>query len=278
MDLGAKYPVKSLNKALRILDAIGRSPTGVNVPVVSKELRIGKSTAHRLVTTLRQHDLVWLDPRTSKYTLGAKILGWSNLLVKQNLLLRHGLPILQELVKVCRETAHLGVLEGSEVLCVAQFESMGKLRMSEGVGNRMPAHSTSLGKALLATLSDSELDELYGDVHTLKAVNPHTITDKQRLKKHLQKVREEGIAYEFEENESGVVCVGTIVRDFTTRPIAAMNISMPAQHLLGENLIKFKDHLIKAAARLSKELGYDPDGAHLTHVGTTLVALEQQTS
>lgn len=261
-NLEAKYPVKALTKALRILDAVAKSPTGANVAAMSKELKIGKSTVHRLVATLRQYDLVWLDPGTLNYTLGARILGWSDVLMKQNLLLRHGLPILQELVNVCRETAHLAVLEGSEVLYVAQFESMGRLRMSEGVGNRMPAHSTSLGKALLATLSDTEIDELYRNVSTLKALSPHTITDKQRLKEHLRKVREDGIAYEFEESESGVVCIGTVVRNFTAGPIAAMSISIPTQHLPGETLVRLKDHLIKAAARLSRELGYDPDRSY----------------
>jgi len=258
--LGAKYPVKSLNKALRILDAIGTSPGGASVAAISKELKIGRSTVHRLVTTLRQQDLVWLDPNAPKYTLGAKILGWSSLLMKQNLLLRHGLPILRGLVNVCRETAHLGVLEGSDVLCVAQYESTRKLRMSEGIGNRMPAHSTSLGKALLATLSDVEIDELYRNVSTLKAVNPHTITDKERLKEHLQRVRKDGIAYEFEENESGVMCIGTVVWDFAAKPLAAMSIAIPTRHLLGENLIRLREHLMEAAARLSRELGYDPGG------------------
>jgi len=253
----AKYPVKSLAKALRLLDTVGRYHEGTSIATLSRELKMGKSTVHRLLATLREFDLVWLDPNTSNYALGARILRWSDLLVKQNLLIRHGMPILRELVNISRETANLAVLEGTEILYVAQIESMERLRMSEAIGNRVPAHCTSLGKALLACLPDQEVDRLYGKLERLEAVTANSITDKQRLKEHLQKVRQDGVAYDFEENAVGVVCMGTVVRNHTALPVAAMSISMPIQRLRGENLVAFKEHLLKAANRLSSELGYE---------------------
>ena len=256
-NIPARYPVKSLAKALRLLDTVGRHQNGTSIAVLSKELKMGKSTVHRLLATLREFDLVWFDPSTTNYALGARILRWSDLLVKQNLLVRHGMPILRELVNICRETANLAVLEGTEVLYVAQFESMERLRMSEAIGNRVPAHCTSLGKALLATMPDQEFDELYAKFDTLEAITAHTITEKQRLKEHLQKVRQDGVAYDFEENEIGVVCMGAVVKNHNRQPVAAMSISMPIQRLRGENLVSFKEHLLKAASRLSAELGYD---------------------
>ena len=256
-NIPAKYPVKSLAKALRLLDTVGKHQNGTSIAVLSKELKMGKSTVHRLLATLREFDLVWFDANTSNYALGARILRWSDLLVKQNLLVRHGMPILRELVNSCHETSNLAVLEGTEVLYVAQFESMARLRMSEAIGNRVPAHATSLGKALLATLPDEQFDELYGNVETLEAITAHTITDKQRLREHLQKVRQDGVAYDFEENEVGVVCMGTVVKNHTRQAVAAMSISLPIQRLRGENLVAFKDQLMKAANRLSAELGHD---------------------
>ena len=256
-NIAAKYPVKSLAKALRLLDTVGRYHEGTSIAALSRELKMGKSTVHRLLATLREFDLVWLDPNTSNYALGARILRWSDLLVKQNLLVRHGMPILRELVATCRETSNLAVLEGTEILYVAQFESMERLRMSEAIGNRVPAHATSLGKALLATLPDQEVERLYQKVDILQAITAHTITDKRRLKEHLEKVRQDGVAYDFEENEVGVVCMGTVVRNHTYQPVAAMSISMPIQRLRGENLVAFKEHLLKAATRLSAELGYE---------------------
>ena len=216
----AKYPVKSLAKALRLLEFLGKPQEGTSIAVLSKELKIGKSTVHRLLATLREFDLVWLDPTTSNYALGARILRWSDLLVRQNLLIRHGLPILRELMNTSRETANLAVLEGNEVLYVAQCESNERLRTSEAVGTRAPAHSTSLGKVLFAMLPEEHFDEVYKNTESLERVTPNTITERSRLKVHLQKVRQEGVAYDFEENVIGVVCIGTVVRDFAGKPVA----------------------------------------------------------
>jgi IclR family transcriptional regulator, KDG regulon repressor len=254
----AKYPVKSLAKALRILEAVGRFQHGTSIAALSKELRMCKSTVHRLLATLREFDLIWFDPSTSQYALGSRILRWSDLLVRQNLLVRHGLPVLRDLVDAGRETANLAVLDGSEVLYVAQVECMERLRMSEAVGTRQPAHSTALGKALLATLTEHEVEQLYGKIGAFKSLTFNTITDPRRLKEHLRKVRREGVAYDFEENVIGVVCMGAVVRNFSGKGIAAMSISLPIQRLRGDNLITLKEHLLDAVDRLSTELGYNP--------------------
>jgi len=255
----AKYPVKSLAKALRLLDALGRPDNGASIAALSKELKMGKSTIHRLLATLREFDLVWFDPTTANYALGARILRWSDLLVRQNLVIRHGWPILRELVQACHETASLGVLEGTEVVFIARCESTQRLRMSEQVGSRNPAHCTALGKAMLAALSEKDFLKVYDGMETLKAVTPNSITAREKLWDHLRKVQQEGVAYDFEENVAGGVCIGTAVRNHTGNVVAGMSLSLPTQRLRGDILITLKEHLLRAASRLSLELGYSGD-------------------
>jgi DNA-binding IclR family transcriptional regulator len=255
----AKYPVKSLAKALRLLDALGRPDNGTSIAALSKELKMGKSTIHRLLATLREFDLVWLDPSTSNYALGARILRWSDLLVRQNLVIRHGWAILRELVQACHETASLAVLEGTEVVFIARCESTQRLRMSEAVGSRNPAHCTALGKAMLAALSEKEFLKVYDGMETLKPITPNSITSREKLWDHLRKVQQEGVAYDFEENVAGGVCIGTVVRNHTGNVVAGMSISLPTQRLRGDILITLKEHLVGAANRLSAELGHSKD-------------------
>lgn len=252
----AKYPVKSLAKALRLLDALGKSDSGSSIATLSKDLKLGKSTVHRLLATLREFDLVWFDSATSNYALGVRILRWSDLLVRQNLVVRHGLPVLRDLVESCHETANLGVLEGTEIMFVARFESSQRLRMSDTIGSRSAAHCTALGKALLSALSEKEFHERYAGLETLKAATANSITTTERLWEHLKKVRQEGVAYDFEENVAGGVCMAALVRNYTGRPVAAMSVSLPTQRLRGDILITLKEHLLRAVSRLSSELGY----------------------
>ena len=217
---------------------------------------MGKSTVHRLLATLREFDLVWFDASTSNYALGVRVLRWSDLLLKQNLLIRHGSPILRELVHSCHETASLAVLEDLDVVFIARFESTQRLRMSEAVGSRCPAYCTALGKAILASLSEEEFRTVFDGIDSLKPVTPNSITSKERLWDHLQKVKQDGVAYDFEENVIGGICIGTAVRNHTGRAVAGLSISLPTQRLRGDILITLKDNLLKAANRLSSELGY----------------------
>lgn len=252
----AKYPVKSLAKAFTLLDMLGKFESGTSIAELSKELKMGKSTVHRLLATLREFDLVWFDASTSNYALGVRILRWSDQLLKQNMLIRHGSPILRELVHSSHETASLAVLEGLDVVFIARFESTQRLRMSEAVGSRCPAYCTALGKAILAALSEEEFRAVFDGVDSLPPMTPNSITSKERLWDHLQKVRQDAVAYDFEENVSGGICIGTVVRNHTGKAVAGMSLSLPTQRLRGDILITLKDNLLKAASRLSSELGH----------------------
>lgn len=239
------------------MDAVGSFEDGINVTKLSKQLRMGKSTVHRLLGTLLVHDVVRLDPKTSRYSLGSKIVRWNDMLLRQNLLVRCGLPILGELAGTCGGICNLAILEGIHVVFVAQYESQTTrgLRLTKGVGARELAHSTSLGKALLATLTDAELDDLYPS-ETLERITENTIASREKLKEHLQQVRAEGVAYDFEENALGVTCLGTLVQDCLGRPIGAISISSPVTHLRRGNLLTLKNYLLSAAQQLSTELGH----------------------
>src|SRR5688500_1757973 len=118
----SKYPVKSLTKALKILEILGNSNNGESLTSISEKLRLGKSTVHRLLATLRDHDFVWLDPHSGNYLVGAKILQLSEQLNNQSILIRYGEPVIESLMKVSNETINLGVLEGNEVLYIIKKE------------------------------------------------------------------------------------------------------------------------------------------------------------
>lgn len=257
-----KYPVKSLIKALGILEYLGTSESGSTLTEISSKLKIGKSTVHRLLATLRDHDFVWLEPYSSRYILGARVLQLSEQLSRQTILVRYGESILSRLCRATGETCNLGVLDGRSVLYLVIKESNNPLRMTGSVGKRLPAHTTAIGKALLCGLSQEELVRLYAKTQKLEGPTEKSIATVSELIEHINKIRSAGVVSEYEETYPGVVCVGAPVRSHSGKVIAGMSIAFPKNRVNSKRLQEFKTLLLDAARELSAELGYQ-ERAHM---------------
>lgn len=252
----SKYPVKSLTKALMILEKLGEKTNGASITELGRDLKIGKSTVHRLLATLKDGGYVMVEPITSRYTLGSMIARLAEQLTHQSPLLSAGVPAIQRLAHECNETANLAVLEGQDVLYLAKQESKEPLRMSGQVGKRLPAYCTALGKALLADLPERQIRKLYGSTGRLRTVTPHTISNLSDLVKELEEIHREGISYDQEEMYVGVQCVATPVRDYSGKTIAAISISAPKHRMTSDKLHHFKEQLLREGAHLSAALGH----------------------
>jgi len=244
-----KYPVKSLVKSLLILEHLGTVEDGSTLGEISKVLRIGKSTVHRLLATLKDHDFVWLDPQSSRYMLGARILQLS-----QNVEVSWGEPILARLAEATGETCNVAVLEGTEVRYVIIKESKNPLRMSGKAGKKLPTHCTALGKALLSDLSRKELMQLYSKRHRLEARTPNSISTVSELCDHLERTRPAGVFVDNEEMYPGVICLAAPVRNRHGRIVAAVSISFPKQRVGSTRMGKFRSLLLDCAKELSHQL------------------------
>jgi DNA-binding IclR family transcriptional regulator len=251
-----RYPVKSLIKALNIVEHLGTIEGGSTLTEISAKLRIGKSTVHRLLATLRDHDFVWLDPLSSRYVLGAKVLQLSEQLSRHSILIRYGAPILSRLSQATDETCNLGVLDGREVLYLIMKESSHPLQVSGQVGKRLPAHCTAVGKALLSGLSREEIIRLYGKKEDLKAPTSNSISTLSDLCDHIDKVRKTGLAIDNEELYTGVVCMGTPIRNRHGRVVASISIAFPKHRIDPETLENSKLLLRDCAGEFSRQLGY----------------------
>jgi IclR family transcriptional regulator, KDG regulon repressor len=250
-------PVKSLIKALRILDTLGESPNGLGITELSEALKAPKSTVHRLIATLEAGGYAVFDLPTSKYVLGSRVAQLGERLNHQSSLLTYGVPALEQLTRECGEASHLAILEGTEVVYVSREESKEPIRISFGMGHRAPAHCTALGKAFLAALSDSDIKTLYRNVK-LQQLTPRTKTKLQDVVAEMPAIRREGIAYDNEEYMSGLRCIAAPIRDFSSRTIAAMSLSLFKHKLTPERKAFFKQALLRASADVSEKLGYTP--------------------
>ncbi len=158
-------------------------------------------------------------------------------------------PWLERLNEELAETVHLGRLDGADIVYLATKESTQYLRVINRVGRRLPASSTSLGKALLALLPPDELDR---HLHTpLPRLTEHTLTDRAALEADLAGVRERGYAIDLEENTAGLKCFGFALR-YQHPVVDAISCSVPLARLDAAREKEIVDTISAAVAEIER--------------------------
>ena len=244
-------------KALDVLECLADAERALSAQQVARDCGLSRPTAYRLLTTLQARGYV-AGGEESHYRLGAAVLRLGQSVLDQIELPELAKPALRELSRQTGETAHLGVLDGAEVLYLDKVEGSHRVRLRSAIGTRGPLHCTSLGKAILAHLPAAERDALLARLD-LPRRTPRTITDRASLVAHLAEVRARGYALDEIENEEGVLCVGAPIFDHTGRTFAAVSISGPDFRLSGR-IAELAGHVTRAARAVSRELGYLPGG------------------
>lgn len=214
---------QSLERGLAVLGCFDSQRPVRGIADLADELGLSRSTTHRYVVTLLELGYLEQEPNR-KYRLGLRVsdLGMSAL---DSIALREQTRVhLQRLANETGMTAMLGILDGSEVLCVqmARAGSASGLQSSgTHVGSRVASHATAMGKLLLAHLSDEQRSGVL-DRLKLRKLAPNTITSRKRLVQELEQVREQGIALEEQELAAGLSAIAAPVYDENTEVNAAI--------------------------------------------------------
>src|SRR3989441_6678261 len=251
------YKVQVLDRALAIIDALSAAEEDASLAELSEKVKLHKSTVHRLVTILEGHRIIERDPRTGHYHLGLRLFELGTIAIGRFNIRERARPHLEHLLYEVEETVHLCALDAGEVLYLDKMEPVRSVRMASRIGRRNPAHCTSVGKAIMAFLPESETDDLLRQ-HGLKRMTAKTITTPSELKADLKLIRDRGYSIDNEENEEGVRCIGAAVLDHSGRPIAAISVSAPSFRLPMDKVPAVAASVCRAAAALSQESGYQP--------------------
>ena len=214
----------SAAKAFAVLEYLADSACSKDLGVISADLQMNKSTTYRFLATLCSLGYIVQNPENGRYALGPKIVWLASKYLEGIDLRAIARPFLETLVEKTRETVHLAILDNSEVVYIDKVDGMQPVKMASRIGGRMPAHSTGLGKALLAHLDEFHWQEYIAKVG-LKTYTPNTIHDPDEFIQHLRLIRERGYSIDNSENEAGIRCVAVPVFDHTGQTIAAISIS-----------------------------------------------------
>ncbi|MFI0452789.1 IclR family transcriptional regulator [Actinomadura sp. 6N118] len=233
MPLATNAPARddraAIDKAISLLLSFGeQANSGVGVSELARRAGLSKSTAFRLLGMLERNEVVERVGRN--YRLGSRLheLG-SHVYAPGHDRIRDLLiPYLADLFSLTQETVHLAVLHGTEVVYLAKLFGHRPVPAPSRIGGRMPAHCTAVGKVLLAYEPATAAEVLAAP---LRGFTPQTITDDSSLAAELDRIRQDGIAFDDGEARPGLNCVAVPVMGPGGRPVAAMSIAGPAERL-----------------------------------------------
>lgn len=250
----AEKNVQTLERSLDILEALAQANEPLGVTEIGNRICLHKSTVHRILQTLCYRGYVEKEKENERYRIGIKIVELGMRFVNNLEIRKIAAPYLAELAKMLDEVVNLVLPDDGEVVYIDRTESSHVVSMQSKVGRRAPMHCTAVGKAILATLPEPEVLHILKTKGMIKNT-PNTITNPEELLENLKEVRNNQIAVEIEENEVGIICIGTPVFDYSGRAIGAISVSGPASRIQEKGIGHIGQELKRIGQRISKNLG-----------------------
>ena len=246
--------VKSAFRALEVLELLTREGRALGFAECQRALAYPKASLHGLLRTMARARWLELDRVSKTYGLGVRV--WEAGVAHTKMFRLEALarPIMEQVRDATTETVQLAVLDGGEALYIGKVDGEHTLKLDSSVGQRLTAHATGVGKVLLASLPEEEL-EAWLKTSTLQRFTPNTITDRRKLRSELELVRRRGFAVDRQERTLGATCVAVAIRNRLEKCVASMSVSAPAVRFGAAQRKRALAHLQRAASKLSTALG-----------------------
>jgi IclR family acetate operon transcriptional repressor len=243
----------SVDNALRLLQLVGERQA-LRVAEAADLLGVARSTAHRLLSALRRRDFVMQDRPNGSYRPGPALNAIGLAAISRIDLRRVARPILEELQEETNETASLAVLEGTNIRFVDAVESTRAVRVGNRTGLVRLAHTSAVGKAILAELPRGELERRYPDEEPATRTAA-SVASRESLFAELAEIRQQGYALHWEESVEGTSAVAVALRDPTGSPVASLAIAAPSSRMRSVDAVRaFAPSVVSAAHRIQELL------------------------
>jgi DNA-binding IclR family transcriptional regulator len=238
-------------KTLLVLEAVLSHSRFTDVVEASG---LAKATTHRILGTLIDHQFVTMAA-DGGYLPGPKILSLAGMALQRIDISAIARPFVDELVAKSRCTIHLGVVNGDEIIYLIRADSDRPYVMPSRVGLAIPMHCTGIGKVVLASRDDDELESFVARAG-LPARTEHTITSLRGLRAEIARVRRLGYALDREENVPGLVCVAAPIRNHTGTVKYGISITtLLIEHTIAQ-IETMSGLAVQTADKISAALGY----------------------
>ncbi|MEY3264240.1 MAG: hypothetical protein RL717_1717 [Pseudomonadota bacterium] len=239
----------SLARGLAVVKAFSDQRRAMTIAQISHKTGIPRAAVRRCLYTLKQ--LGYADSEANNFYLKPKILTLGYSYLSSTPLTISAQPCLNHVSRTLNESCSLAVLDELEVLYISRSATSRVMSVALNAGSRLPAYCTSLGRVMLAAMSDAELDA-YFEKATLRAFTDRTIISESGLRAILIDVRQSGYAVVEEELEIGLCSIAVPVRGASGTTVAALNVGAQSTRVTRFQLEKtFLPALLNAASELS---------------------------
>lgn len=244
--------VQSLERGLAVIRAFSPEEPELTLSDVARRTGLTRAAARRFLLTLC--DLGYVRSDGKRFALTPRVLELGYAYLSSLSLPEIAEPHLERLAAEVRESSSVSVLDGDEIVYVGRVPTSRIMRVSINVGTRFPAYATSMGRVLLAALTEAELDAYLHRV-TLQPLTARTLTDADALRAELDRIRAQGWALVDQELEEGLRSVAVPVRGREGAVVAAVNVSAHASRASREAVRKtLLPPLLATAARIESDL------------------------
>jgi IclR family pca regulon transcriptional regulator len=237
MERNHRYFIEALHRGLSILEVFSQDTASMSLAEISAQVELDKSTVFRFVYTLEQLGYLERDSETKRYRPGLQVLKLGFSALNSLDIVQLAQPYLVALQKETKESVNMAIRDGVDVVYIARFTPPQIVNINLQIGSRLPVYCTSMGKALLAYLSDEEVYDLLGP-GPYESLTPNTITSFDVLAVELAATRVHGYAISDEELTMGVRSAAALIRREDNSYVASINISVLSSRYSRDQLIE----------------------------------------
>ncbi len=240
-------------RAFAMLEAIVNAPGPMSLDELTSELKLPKPTVFRIVTMLKEADLLLRESAGKRYVAGPRLLSFGIDMWRSNTLRVQWHRALEDTVAECGECRNLTLLEGNQVLYIDRVETSHPLRLHLDPGTRVPLHCTASGKLFLSQMSPEDAKRTLGD-EPYERFTSKTIVSFGKLQLDLEKVRKTGVGTHDSELFNDSVAIAVPVLGRKGEIVAAVAMHAPSSRASIDTCLGFIDSLRKAASTISSTM------------------------
>jgi IclR family acetate operon transcriptional repressor len=246
--------VQCVDRALLIIETLAEDDEGYRLSDLAVRTGLSTSTVHRLLATLEKRRFVQFDRDESKWHVGAQSFAVGATFTRRRNFVAQAMPFLRKLRDLTRETANLAVVDDQSIIVLTRMESREIMRSLTKLGGRVAMVASGVGKAVLATYSDKDVNAIICR-QGMPRLTEKSIVRPSELFRELEAIRRQGYAVDDEEARIGLRCVAAVVYNDCSEPLAAISVSGMTSRLTDERLPALGTIVREVAAELTIALG-----------------------